>query len=235
LITLYTFGPYFGLPDGSPFVMKAMLLLKIAGLDYREDRGGYGKAPKGKLPYIDDDGEKIADSAFIRLHIEKKYGFDFDAGLTEEQKAIGYLIEKLCEDHIYWLAVIDRWLNDDNFKKGPSHFFDAAPAPLRPLIGFMVRRKIRASVMGQGLGRHSAEERRELGRRAVQSASVLLADKAFMLGDTPNGVDATLGAFVVGGLCPLFESSLREEAASLPNIVAYGRRIMERYFPDYAK
>jgi hypothetical protein len=49
IITLYTFGPFFGLPDGSPFVTKTMLLLKFAGLEYSEDRGGYGKAPKGKL------------------------------------------------------------------------------------------------------------------------------------------------------------------------------------------
>jgi hypothetical protein len=39
MITLYTFGPYFGLPDGSPFVLKAMLLLKLAGLEYSEDCG----------------------------------------------------------------------------------------------------------------------------------------------------------------------------------------------------
>ena len=79
MITLYTFGPYFGLPDGSPFVVKAMLLLKMAGLSFSEDRSGYGKAPKGKLPFIDDDGARIADSTFIRLHIEKAHGFDFDA------------------------------------------------------------------------------------------------------------------------------------------------------------
>jgi glutathione S-transferase len=87
MITLYTFGPYFGLPDGSPFVTKAMLLLKLAGLPYKEDRKGYSKAPKGKLPYIEDGGTRIADSTFIRLHIEKKYGSDFDAGLSSEQRA----------------------------------------------------------------------------------------------------------------------------------------------------
>ena len=38
-----------------------MLLLKFAGLPYREDRNGFAKAPKGKLPYIDDDGEIVAD------------------------------------------------------------------------------------------------------------------------------------------------------------------------------
>ena len=79
MITLYTFGPYFGLPDASPFVTKAMLLLKFSGLPYEENRHGYSRAPKGKLPYIADDGIIIADSTLIRFHIEKKYGFDFDA------------------------------------------------------------------------------------------------------------------------------------------------------------
>jgi hypothetical protein len=40
MITLYTFGPHFGLPDGSPFVTKTMLLLKFAGLPYQETRQG---------------------------------------------------------------------------------------------------------------------------------------------------------------------------------------------------
>ena len=31
MITLYTFGPKFGLPDPSPFCMKALVLLKMAG------------------------------------------------------------------------------------------------------------------------------------------------------------------------------------------------------------
>jgi len=38
VITLYCFGPAPGLPDLSPYVTKAMLLLKFAGLAYREYR-----------------------------------------------------------------------------------------------------------------------------------------------------------------------------------------------------
>jgi hypothetical protein len=47
IITLHTFGPYFGLPDPGPFVMKVMLLLKFAGLPYKEKPGGLARAPKG--------------------------------------------------------------------------------------------------------------------------------------------------------------------------------------------
>jgi Glutathione S-transferase N-terminal domain len=50
-------------------VTKAGVLLKMAKLPYRADTSGFKKAPKGKLPYIDDDGgETIADLTFIRWH-----------------------------------------------------------------------------------------------------------------------------------------------------------------------
>jgi len=120
MIILHTFGPYFGTPDPSPFVMKAMLLLKFAGLDYAEKRGGLRKAPKGKLPFIEDDGVPV--STFIRFHIEKKYGFDFDAGLTPEQKSIAWAFEKMCDEHLYFALMAERWLDDENFAKGPAQF-----------------------------------------------------------------------------------------------------------------
>ena len=63
MIILYTSGPYFGLPDPSPFVMKAEVLPKMADLPYEADTTGFNKAPKGKLPYINNDGE------IRRLHL----------------------------------------------------------------------------------------------------------------------------------------------------------------------
>src|SRR5215831_13452453 len=78
MITLYTFGPAFGLPDPSPFVTKVEVLLKMTGLAYRTDTTGFRQAPKGKLPYIDDDGEQVADSTFIRWYLENIYRIDFD-------------------------------------------------------------------------------------------------------------------------------------------------------------
>ena len=47
MLTLYAFGPGFGLPDPSPFVTKAEVLLKMAGHPYRKDTTGFRKAPKG--------------------------------------------------------------------------------------------------------------------------------------------------------------------------------------------
>ena len=95
MITLYTFGPAFGLPDPSPFVTKVEVLLKMANLAYQTDSTGFRRAPKRKLPYIDDDGEQVADSTLIRWHLENKYRIDFDKGLSAEQRAIAWAFEKI--------------------------------------------------------------------------------------------------------------------------------------------
>ncbi|PPQ37344.1 glutathione S-transferase-like protein [Rhodoblastus acidophilus] len=120
MVTLDSFGPFFDLPDGGPFVMKSMIPLKMAGVPFVEDRGGLFRAPKGKSPFIDEFGEIVAVSPLIRLHVERKYGYDFDMGLTPEQRAIAWAAEKLCEDHICWRILCDRWGDDANFAQEPA-------------------------------------------------------------------------------------------------------------------
>jgi glutathione S-transferase len=234
MITLYCFRPTTGLPDASPFVLKAMTLLKLAGLEYEINRKGYARAPKGKLPYIDDDGVIVADSTFIRWHIEKTRGFDFDTHLSAEQRAIAWATEKMCEDHLYWLIARGRWLDDANFKRGPAKLFESAPAFIRPLIGWLVRRKVAKSLHLQGIGRHSAQEAAELGVKDVESLATLLGDKPFLFGNEPCGADATVFAFVASVLSPSWDSPIRDAATAKPNLVDYRERLMSRYFPDFA-
>ncbi|MFO1125299.1 MAG: glutathione S-transferase family protein [Methylocystis sp.] len=233
-ITLYCFRPVAGLPDASPFVMKTMVLLKMAGLDYVEDRRGFSKAPKGKQPYIDDDGEIVADSSFIRFHIERKYGKDYDAHLSDEQKAVGWCVEKMCEEHFYWIVVRMRWMDDANFKRGPARFFDSAPAIIRPLAKWFIRRRIAKSLWAQGIGRHSTAEVDELGVRDIDALATLIGDKPYLFGDAPCGADATVFGFLASVLAPMADGAVRDAAMAKPNLVAYRDRIMQAYFSKTA-
>ena len=232
MITLYTFGPYFGLPDGSPFVMKAMLLLKFAGLAFTEDRGGYGRAPKGKLPYIDDDGTVIADSTFIRLHIEAKYEFDFDRGLSDHEKGVAWSVEKLGEDHLYWAIVDARWGDAANFARGPARFFDGVPGPVRPFVVKMVRGKTLKTLKAHGLGRHTRAEIERLAARDLGAIAAVLGDKPYLMGDAPCGADASVWSMVAGALTPTFETPVRTAAEGFANLVAYRDRLATRYFGE---
>jgi glutathione S-transferase len=234
-IKLYCFKPAGGLPDASPFVVKVMTLLKLAGLDYATDGGGYARAPKGKLPYIDDNGVIVADSTFIRFHLEDAHGVDFDDGLTDEQKAIGWCAEKMCEEHLYWLVARAMWMDDANFERGPAKWFNKLPAPARPLAKWYMRRRVGKNLHSQGIGRHSAAEADRLGVRDIEALAALIGDKPFLLGDAPHAADATVFAFLASIMAPIAESAMRDAALAKPSLVAYRDRMMARFFPDCVK
>jgi len=232
MITLYKFGAHFGLPDASPFCVKAEALLKIAGLDYETSVGGFNKAPKGKQPYIRDDGETIADSTFVRLHIENKYGFDFDAGLDAEAAGIAWAAEKMCEDHLYWVVVNERWKIDANFDRGPRKFFEAAPAIIRPLVVRSVRKKVLSNVKAHGLGRHSQGEIFTLAERGVSAMAGILGDKKYLMGDKICGADATAFAFLGALSSKHFETPTNSLVDSHKNLAAYRDHLLQEWFPD---
>jgi len=235
MITLYTFGPAFGLPDISPFVTKAEVLLKMAGLPYEKKRADVRKAPKKKLPYIrDEDGTVVADSTLIRFHLERQYGIDLDAHLSPAERGIAWAIEKLCEDHLYWVAMRERWLIDENFQKGPRRFFEIVPMPMRPIVRNMVRRQVRRTIWGQGLGRHTPDELAEITKRGLQAIADVLGDKQFLMGDSPCAEDATVFAFTLGVLTPYFDTPTRALAAEHANLIAYRDRGLARWFPDFS-
>jgi glutathione S-transferase len=232
MIVLYAFGPAFGLPDPSPFVMKTEVQLKMAGVPYRFERGAPPTAPKGKVPYIQDDSERIGDSTFIRAHIEKQTGFDFDENLSAEQRAEAWAIERMLEDHLYFALIHARWMDDANFAKGPAHFFDGVPAETREAARAQGRERARQNLIAHGMGRHLDDEIVELGARSLDSLSVLLGDKPYLFGETPCGADATAFGMTASILTPFFEAPLRARAESHANLVDYRDRMMRQYYPE---
>ena len=96
---LITFAPAFGEIAASPFSTKALCLLEMSGLPYeRENSMDPRKAPKAKLPVLEDAGQIIPDSDFIRTHLETKYSVDFDAGLSDAQKGVSRALISMVED-----------------------------------------------------------------------------------------------------------------------------------------
>ena len=234
MITLYGFGPGFGLPEISPFVTKTEVQLRMAGLAYRKERAMPPASPKGQLPFIDDAGEVVADSTFIRAHIERKYGFDFDAGLDQKSRAQAWAFERMIEHHVYWALVGARWVEPENFAKGPSHFFDGAPDDRREKLREDAQFRVAENYLLSGLGRHAPDDDIDLAVRSILALSVQLGDKPYLMGDKPCGVDATTFGALGGILTPFFASKLRSEVETFVNLTAYVDRMMRQYYPDFA-
>lgn len=232
-ITLFGFGPGFGLPEVSPFCTKAEVQLKMAGLPYRKEIGKPEQSPKGQLPFIEDDGERIADSHFIRTHIERKYGVDLDEGLDAVGRAQAWAVERMLENHFNWASGYARWIIPANFEIGPARFFDHAPEEIRAKLREDVRGRVANRLFEVGMMRHSAEDIVDLGDRSLLALSALLGDKPYLMGERPSSVDATMFGMLAGILTPFFDSPLRRRAESYPNLVAYTARLMRQYYPDH--
>jgi glutathione S-transferase len=234
MIVLYGFGTGFGLPEISPFVTKTEVQLKMAGLAYRKERAMPPASPKGQLPFIEDEGTKVADSTFIRAHIEQTYGFDFDAGLDQRQRAQAWAFERMIEHHVYWALIGARWVDPDNFAKGPAHFFDGAPADRREKLREDAQFRVAENYLLSGLGRHAPDDDVDLALRSLLALSVQLGDRPYLMGEKPCGMDATAFGALAGILTPFFSSQLRRRAEEFENLTAYVERMMAQYYPEFA-
>ena len=112
--------------------------------------------------------------------------------------------------------------------------FGGLPWPLRVLIPPLVRRSLRRNLTGQGLGRHSRDEIFRFGFADLDALSVLLGEKAFLLGDTPTSVDATAQAFIMSLVGPPIDNPMRERIQRTANLMAYYQRMNQRFYPSLA-
>lgn len=234
MISLYTFGSRFNLPDPSPFVMKAEILLKMTKLPYEVvTTGDVTKAPKGKFPFIIDNGITIADTSFIRFYLEKEYGIDFDSQADLFALPSAFMAERYCEDNLYFLMLSQRWLNQENFEKGPQVFFEQVPWFLRKLIRKKVIKDIEKTLYLQGLGRHSLEEQMQLVEKGSDMLSRLLGDRDYFGGNAPCGADAFISSILYGTLNNYFDDPFQKYFAEKENLVGYSKRMMKLFYPSY--
>lgn len=226
--------PQFNMPSASPFSIKAETLLKMARIEYEKGTDFLDKAPKGKIPFIYDEDKNLGDSTFIRMHLEEKYGADFNGDYTSAELAIGWALEKMMEEHLYFIILYFRWVIDKNFDIGPRFFFMQIPEESRETIIGQIRSDVKNRIFLQGLGRHTHDEMNKLAKLDIDSVSNILGDKLFILGDEPCGYDASIHACLWAAACPLFEIELGEYVRNNPKLLAYLKRMNELYYPEYS-
>ncbi len=232
MLKLYSFGPNFGLSDPSPFVLKVETYLLMANIDYESISrlNNLSKAPKGKLPFIENDGEIIADSQFIIDYLEKKYNGRLDSHLSDEQKALTYLITKSLDENLYFALVYSRWQCDETWPKVKNTFFGKFPFPLKLIIPFIARRGVIRTLKGQGISRHSKQEVEQICLKTFQALSSLISNKPYILGDQPCSLDATVFAFLAEFILVDLDNTFNDIARSQSTLTNYCQRIYKTYY-----
>jgi glutathione S-transferase len=231
MIRLHQYPPMFGIPNASPFCMKVETWLRMAGLPFEVVRGvDPRKGPKGKVPWIEDQGQTIADSTFILDYLTGAYGDRLHSTLDPEERATSLALQRLIEEHLYWAIAHGRFMDDEVWPITKTPFLAGFPAPFRPLVGVLVRRTIAKSLHFQGMGRHTPEELSGLACDDLTALSTVLGGKQYFFGEKPSALDATAYGFLAQVLWAPGSRRLREHMQQTRNLPAYCERIKATFY-----
>ncbi len=101
----------------------------MAGIEYEIVPALPLNAPKGKVPYIEDGGSLLGDSGFIVQYLKAKYK-NLDVDLSESERALSLAMQRLLEEHLFWVTMYTRWqYTDANWQVNKQAIFGALPPP----------------------------------------------------------------------------------------------------------
>ena len=226
--TLYGWGPAFGCPSPSPFVMKTEIHLQMLNIQVDRAFADLQSVSKQKAPYLQDGDVLVEDSNFIRAHFEKKLNRNLDDGLSPSQRSASWALERLVEGHLRDAIVMERWQVPENFNKGPRIFFAGAP---QTVIDDVLKKQAEM-FWGAGIGRHSRQERLQLADWDLNAVALQLGDQPFLFGEAPTVADAAVGAMLISAATRFFDTPLSEMVHAHDNLASYIGRMEARYFAD---
>ncbi|XKL63531.1 hypothetical protein PGB90_005895 [Kerria lacca] len=243
IVYLFQFSRTPAIVSVSPFCLKVETWLRLAGIKYENvDHKMKYKSKKGQLPFIELNGEEIADSTFIIKELCLRFGKDLDSTLDNNQKNISHAMISMIENHLLW--VVNWWkikYTDVMFKgyKINLQNFLGTRFP-NSILNFFFKYKYRRvglkKLKAHGIGVHTPEEIDQLGKNDLKVLSDMLGDKPYFFGDEPTNLDIVAFA----NLAQIYfvdkevEYSLRDYLIeNFSNLVGHVNRMKERCFPDW--
>jgi len=232
-IVLQTFPASFGKPSASPFCTKVMCLLRMSGVEWSiDDKADVRKSPKKKFPVLLDGNEVIADSAAIADHLVARHGADFASGLSAAEQAHNHALVRMIEEHTYFAVMSDCWLVDSHWEKIRVAYFDKMTFGLRQMIAWIVRADIKRVCYGQGIARHSVQEKAARVQADLDSLAQALGDRPYFNSDTPTLADAAISPVLDGLITQHFLDGMVPHLDMPEVLQAYVTRCRESIFPS---
>ena len=237
----------------SPFALKLETYLRMNKVNY-EPVYALAFSKKGQIPYIELNGEQIADSNIIIKELEQK-GITKHDEVSEDQKAVNHLAIRTVENHLAWTGFLWRYgfhmpefydkLCEPYYGKSRSLFFFKNVQPTT----YRFNSKI------HGIGRHSMEEVTEFAGQDLKGTKIMiititrnnvinnvnfaalsniLGDKKFFNGDEPTNIDcAMFGHLVQFVYMPLDIPHKHYILKECKNLSDFVDRMKDRFWSDW--
>lgn len=256
VVRLYqpTNGYYLNHGSLSPFCLKLEAFLKFAQIPYESINKMGQNSPTGKVPYIEHDGQLIADSSDIIQYLEnclvesqgllsnRSIGQTYlpTSQLSKDQVSRGHLLQMTLENHFYFVIVYQRWLhNEENYQLYSGILFENASvvrwAAQKPFKNYL-KGMLWNQVYSQGIARHSIEKIVQAGYADLDAiASMVPTDQKYLFSDTLlTSYDATLYGFLCN---TIYGPNLKDDLGvkkyigdNHPHLIDYVERIRDEYF-----
>ncbi len=219
-LTLFSYPGLYGLSDNNPYGLKVATFLKLCGLPFRHEHVvDTSAAPRGQLPYLDDDGLAVGDSDAIVAHLTAKFGLAIDRDLTPKQRRIDLLVRRMLDD-LYWVMSYSRWKDDRFWPLFRDAFLSTHPDVAADLLE-KARSYNFQRYHHQGIGRYEPAAAYERGVRDLEALAGLLGEGPFMFGERVHGLDATVHGFLANIYFYEIDTPLKQAVLAAPKLVAH--------------
>lgn len=234
MLKLYQFTPRQNLPNLSPFCLKLETYLKMANIPYQVQHvNDPRKSPKGKLPHIQDGNIKLGDSELIMQYCQKRYQVTLDNHLSPWQQANKVAITRLCDDHLYWIILYSRWLDEQFWPEFKSLLFRNANILEATVVASILHHTIKKQCYAQGISRHARHEIYDLGIQDLNALELLLNEQDYFFNNQVSSLDATVFGFTLNIIRSPLKTPLADHMQSLPGLNRHCENILKHYYPDY--
>jgi glutathione S-transferase len=195
MITLYSYPDLYGVPDNNPYGFKIYAFLKLCTLPFEHKHIlDTTRAPRGQLPYLEDNGEVVGDSDTIITYLTHRYGLDLDSRMTNAQRNTDLMVRRTLDD-LYWVMSYSRWHDDRYWPLFRRAVLNSHPEVTADQLQ-AARRYNFQRYHYQGIGRFEADEVYKRGIADLSVLDSLLAESNFLFGPQPISADAGLFGFI---------------------------------------
>ena len=224
MLTLYSYPGLFGVADNNGYGLKVYAFLRLAGVPFRHEHiVDTSQAPRGQLPYVDDDGEIIGDSETILAHLVRKRGLTIDAGLSEAERDRNVLIARLLDD-LYWVMSYSRWKDD---RYWPA-FRDAMLREHPGLTEATLQRAREYNAQRyhfQGIGRYEPDDAMARGLADLGVLARAIPATGWVHGPQPTSIDAGIYGFVANIFFYDIDTPLKRFVVAHDHLVRHCRAV----------
>ena len=211
-ITLYQFPRPNMVANLSFFCLKVEVFMRMTSIPYEiTEILKPPQAPKGKLPYIIHQGQKIPDSSHIIEYLTSHFSLTLDNHLNQEQLAIGHAVSIMLEERLRWCIIYSRWIDERYWLSFKNISLDLLPVPIKiifPILAKIEKKRIAATLNSNGIGKFSPEEIYTFGKKDIDTVATILANKSYLLGEKSSSFDAVVYSFLANLIDVPIESPL---------------------------